>query len=383
MSQQDLFERLIESLHATALDDRRWSATSALLDELCEAKGNFLVFGDGVSHDDIDIFFARLCYRGQRCTELERAYFEVYHPLDERMPRLRQLPDGRIVHVHELFTEEERKTSAVYNDLPRSDTGDCVHVRLDGPDGSRIVWTVADPVDAQGWTSARLEAVRRTLPHLRQFVRMRHALVDARALSATVAGLLDNMRLGVVHLDRRGRVVAANDRALATLRERDGLSDEDGRLRAASPAEDETLQRLVGRAVPYPGGTGAGGSMTVSRERVVARLQVHVSPVPADGTEEPGSGRIGALVLVIDPADRLRLDPDALGALLGLTPAQSHVAAALVEGKSAHDIAAETGRSVTTVWWHIRHIYARQGLSNEAELVRLATSLADRPGVRR
>ena len=383
MSQQDLFERLIESLHATALGDRRWPATSALLDELCEAKGNFLVFGDGVSHDDIDIFFAQLCYRGQRCTELERAYFEVYYPLDERMPRLRRLPDGRIVHVHELFTEEERKTSAVYNDLPRSDTGDCVHVRLDGPHGSRIVWTVADPVDAQGWTSARLEAIGRILPHLRQFVRMRHALVDARALSATVAGLLDNMRVGVVHLDRRGRVVAANDRALATLRERDGLWDEDGRLRAALPSEDETLQRLVGRAVPYPGGTGSGGSMAVSREHTVARLQVHVSPVQADGTQESRSGRIGALVLVIDPADRLKLDPDALGALLGLTPAQSHVAAALVEGKSAHAIAAETGRSVTTVWWHIRHIYARQGLSNEAELVRLALSLADRPGVRR
>ena len=379
----DLFERLLESLHATALDDRRWPATSALLDELCEAKGNFLVFGDGVSRDDIDIFFARFCFRGERDVEIEREYFEIYHPLDERMPRLRRLPDGRIVHVHELFTEEERTTSAVYNDLPRSDTGDCVHVRLDGPHGSRIVWTVADPVDARGWTSARLEAVRRTLPHLRHFVRVRHALVDARAVRATVAGLLESTGVGVIHLDRRGRVVAANDRALATVRERDGLWDEDGRLRAASPAEDETLQRLVGCAVPYPGGTGAGGSMRVTREHAVARLQVHVSPVRADGTDEPVSGRIGALVLVIDPADRLRLDPDALGALLRLTPAQSQVAAALVEGKSAHAIAAETGRSVTTVRWHIRHIYARHGLSREADLVRLALSLADGPGVRR
>ena len=174
-----------------------------------------------------------------------------------------------------------------------------------------------------------------------------------------------------------------NDRALAVLRKRDGLYDEDGRLRAALPCEDETLQRLVACAVPHTGGTGTGGPMTVSRERAVSRLQVHVSPVRTDETEEPRAGRIGALVLVIDPAERLKLNPQALGALLGLTPAESHVAASLVEGKSVHDIAAETGRKVTTIKWHIRQAFGKHGLGSQADLVRLAMSLADMPGMRR
>ena len=88
-------------------------------------------------------------------------------------------------------------------------------------------------------------------------------------------------------------------------------------------------------------------------------------------------------MLVIDPASRLKLDADVLGALLELTPAESYVAASLVEGRSAHAIAAETGRSVTTIKWHIRHIFAKHGLSGQADLVRLAMSLADSPGVRR
>ena len=41
------------------------------------------------------------------------------------------------------------------------------------------------------------------------------------------------------------------------------------------------------------------------------------------------------------------------------------------------------GGSVTTVKWHIRHIFAKHGLSGQADLVRLALSLADGPGVRR
>ena len=384
MSRQDLFERLLESLHGAALDDARWPATSALLDRLCEAKGNMLVFGDGASRGDIDIFFARLCYRGARCVELEREYFEVYHPLDERMPRLRRLPDSRIVESDALFTEKEMKTSPVYNEiLPRGDSRNGLLARLDGPHGSRIVWTTGDPVDAAGWTPARIEAVARVLPHLRQFVRVRQTLCEARALGTSLAGLLETMGTGIVQLDRRRRVTAVNDRALAILHKRDGLRDERGRLRAALAEEDETLQRLVGRAVPFPNGPGAGGSMTVSRERSPSRLQVHVSPVGAGEAADRESVGIGALVVVVDLASRLRLDADVLGALLDLTPAESYVAASLVEGRSARDIATETGRSVTTVKWHIRHIFAKHGLSGQADLVRLAMSLADGPGVRR
>lgn len=384
MSRQDLFERLLDSLHGAALDDARWPATSALVDELCETKGNRLVLGDGASHGDIDIFFARACWRGEHRAEFEREYFEVYHPFDERLPRMRLLPDSRIVHTDELFTEEEIKTSPVRNELlPRSDCSNSLLGRLDGPRGSRIMWAVGDPVDAAGWTPARVETVGRVLPHLRHFAGVRQALAEARALGASLSGVLETTGTGVVQLDRRGRVSAANDRALAVLRRRDGLRDEDGRLRAALPEEDETLQRLVGRAVPFPGGPGAGGSMRVSRERSPSRLQVHVNPVGAGEAEARESGGIGALVLVIDPASRLRLDAGALGALLELTPAESYVAASLVEGRSAHDIAAGTGRSVTTVKWHIRHIFAKHGLSGQADLVRLAMSLADVPGVRR
>ena len=384
MNRQDLFDRAVVSLNATALNDAWWPSTSALLDELCETKGNFLISGDGGRSEDVDIFFARFCYRGERHVELEHEYFEVYHPVDERVPRLRKMPDSRIVHSDELHTEAEKKASVVYHELlPCCDAKDSLHARLDGPDNTRIVWALADPVDREGWTPARVETMGRLLPYLRQFVGVRQALVDARALGATMAGLFENRGIGVVQLDRRGRVVAANDRARAILRRRDGLLDESGYLHAALPREDAALQRLVARAVPFPGGPGEGGSMMVTRERVVSRLQLHVSPVGTEGAADVGGSRIGALVLVIDPESRLRIDATTLGIVLGLTPAESHVAASLIEGKSAHDIAAETGRRVTTVKWHIRNIFFKHKLSGQADLVRLALSLADVPGLRR
>ncbi len=378
----DPFGRVLQSLHAAAFDDAAWPAASGLIGELCGSKGNILVTGDGTPAEGIDVFFARFCHRGEFRPDWQREYFEVFHALDERIPRLRSLPDSQVVHAAALYTDEERRTSAAWNDaLPRSHTQDSLNVRLDGPDGSRIVWAVADPVDSDGWSFSRVEAVERLLPHLRQFVRVRQALVDARALGASALDLLDNDRVGVIRLDRRARVTAANDRACALLNAPGGLYDRGGRLRATLPFEDGRLQDLLVRALPFPGGPGAAGSMPVSRPAPLPRLAVHVSPVNGDG-ENPPRSRIGALVLAADPAARPGLDPRRIAEALGLTPAESRIAVLLAQARTIDDIAAQTGRSRTTVKWHMRHIYDKHGISRQVELAQLVLSLADIPGMR-
>lgn len=97
------------------------------------------MFADGESQEDIRIYFAQTCFRGERHLELERLYFETYFPLDERIPRLRRLADGEVTHVTDLYTEKELKTSAAYNLLrTRVQAGNALNVRLDGSNGSGI-----------------------------------------------------------------------------------------------------------------------------------------------------------------------------------------------------------------------------------------------------
>ena len=380
MNRRDAFDRILQSLHAAAFGDARWPAASGLIDEAIGVHGSLLVYGDGPMQNDI--FFARICSRGERHRELEREYFRDYYPIDERLPRIRSLPDSRLTHVPSLSTEAERKTSAVYNELlPRMLGQNGLLVRLDGPDASRTTWSIGDPVDRDGWTSERVETIGRLLPHLRHFLAVRHALLRTRALGASLVELLDNVRAGVIQLDRRARLIAANDRARALLRRGDGLRDEDGRLRAALPREDAALQGLIARALPLLDGPGEGGSMPLTRPEALSRLVLHVSPVHDAGVES-GRDRVGALVLAVDPADRTGFDPARVGKALGLTPAESRVAVSLAEGKTIDDIAAETGRSRTTVKWHIRHIYAELGVSRPIELAQLVASLADLPGAR-
>ena len=379
MSQQDAFDRIVAALHDAAFDDAQWLAASALIDDACRMKGNMLVHGDGDSSQDIEIFFARLCYHGQRHDELERLYFNDYHPTDERVPRLRQLPDRRLVHVRSLYTEQELKTSATYNEaLRHSESQNSLNARMDGADGSRIIWVTADPIDGGEWSSGQTEMLEHLMPHVRQYASVRQVLADAGALGTSLASLLENTWSGIIHLDRRGRIVAANDRARALLGRGDGLSDRGGHLHARLPADNVRLQKLLARALPPFGAQGASGSMTLRRSLGLARLVLHVSPV-ADRELDIRSRRVAALALVVEPGSRVHIDRGMVAAILGLTPSETEVAVLLAEGNTVRDIACATGRRESTVRWHIKHIFNKHGFNRQLELVQLVLSLAAIP----
>ena len=376
MSEGERFERILGSLHEAALDRTRWLRASALIDEALGTHGSTLVFGDGESNDDYRLYFMWTCLRGERRRDQERLYLETYYHQDERMPRLRRLPFDRLFRVTDLYTEEEQRTSATYNALRTlGHAGNAINVRLQGPDRSRIMWHVSDPVDGESWSSAQLDTVRRLLPHVRQTVHVQQALALADTLGATLKELLDATGLGVIQLDGRGRIVAANDRIRDLLKTGDGLFDRDGFLFARAPRDNNALQALLGRALPPFGAQGTGGSTIVKRPSGLPPLVLHANPVGRQETDYQ-VWPVAALVLVADPASGPRIDPAMVAAALNFTGMESRVAVLLTQGLSVREIAAATGRKESTIRSHVKHMFAKYGISRQADLVRLVRSLA-------
>lgn len=377
MGRRFSLRRIVDLLNEAVLDDARWPAASALIDEACGAKGSVLTFGQVDPHGDKHaVWFARSYYHGVDREEWMREYFRDYYAEDEHLPRLRALPDSRIVPVVDLFTTEELKTSRTYNEaLVRFDGQNGLNVRLDGPRGEQIVWGIADPVDAAGWSSANVRTIGEILPHLRQYVRVRTALADAGALGKSIADLLDNARTCVIQLGWNGQIVEANDRAREILRRNDGLSDRGGALRATLPEDDATLQDLLARAIQPFGNLGASGSMSVSRSSPLPRFALHVKPV-TNRERHPRSQRVAALVLIVDPADRPAIAPGLVEATLGLSPAEARIAILLAQGRTTREIAAATGREYSTVRTHLKHIFAKLGVSRQVEVALLLWALS-------
>ena len=375
------FDRIIASLHEVALGRTPWSSASLLVDEALGTHGSSMVFADGDTDATIRVHFAWTLYRGQPHPELERWYYENFYAIDERAPRVRKAPDGRLLHMSEVYTEDELKTSPAYHALrTHGRGGDGINVRLDGPGRSRITWLIHDPVDGAGWSSAQLDSIRRLLPHVRQTVCVRQTLAGTGALGATMTDLLDSTGLGILQLDARGRILAANDRARGLLRAGDALFDEKGFLLARTSRDNDDLQGLLSRALPprgpwSEGGSREGGFMILKRAIPRPPLMLHVNPV-GQGEEQLGAWPVAALLLLVDPARATTGDPTVAAAALGLTPMESKVAVLMADGVSVPRIAAGMNRKISTIRYHVKNTYAKLGITRQVDLVRLVQSLA-------
>ena len=378
MTTQEQFDRVLASLHAAAFDDARWLEAASRIADLIRTKGHGAAFVHGDSPADMDIFWGRIWFRGERREDWERRYFGEQIRLDERVPRLFGLRHGELAHVSDVYSEQEKMHSPVYNEtLVAMRAQDGLQVRLDAPPGMHVVWGICDSAEPGGWGFDQITTIERLQPHLRQCVVVRHALAEEEALGASITELLGSTLFGVVQLDHRGQIAGTNDEALRILRAGDGLGDRDGFLCARSPETDAELSRLLGRALP-PFGRGAAGSMLVERASPARPLVLYLNPV---GEDQPNfrTRRTAALALIVDPANRLRIDPALVAETLDLTPAEGWLAAKLSTGQTLCSIAESTGRTEASLRSHLKRILRKQGIRRQVDLVRRVLSLGGLP----
>lgn len=383
MTEHGKFERAVAALQEAALREAEWPRAAALVNEATSASGHSLVYADPPAARHASpppILTARFFAGAERREDWERWYFADYLLRDEAIPRHVALGDGEVAHIPDLYTDADRRHSAAYNEFrlaTKSSKG--LLLKLGGPEPATISWGLADSLEPGGWSNGQIETVKALAPHVRHFVRVRYALAGAAALGSTLAELLDGSGLGIIHLDRRGRIVTANDRAARILRERDGLRDEAGVLRAATPGEDAELQASLSRALPAPGvrSVGAGQALKIERRRNPAPLVIQVHPLDSGYTETVFAARPGdVLVVVADASAKARIDPGVVARVFGLTPAESRIAVLLAGGDTVATIAVKLNVAESTVRSHVRKIFRQAGVSKQTELVRRLLSLA-------
>lgn len=198
--------------------------------------------------------------------------------------------------------------------------------------------------------------------------------VDVRA---AVGALLDEEVVGVVVLDRDGRILWANARARDFLAGERALEEREGRLAAVSKGQAAALDRRLRAAV-----RGAeGGLAVVGKWPEVRPLMVYANPLrPVPRQRASTRGRAPAAVAtIVDPWNGTPVDRERVAAALGLTPAQSLVAAKLAEGMTVRQIAEATNRSEPTVRSLVKGALARTYCHRQADLVRLALSASRLP----
>ena len=378
MSKLGLYDDAVASLHKTVLDPSNWSKTFGLIDRVLGIHGSTTVLAAGEITPDVRIFQFWYYDRGERQQELENLYFRDYYDVDERIPRVRRMPENKVVHIKDLYTNSELKSSPAYNEAMAICNGqDSLHVRLVGPNDTRITWVPNDPIDREGWSTGKLELMQNLFPHLHHAICAQHTLSGAGILTSTLSDLLGATGLGIVQLNGRGRILDLNQRSKIMLQDRETLYDRQGYLYARPRQNNVKLQKLLTRAIPARGSVGYGGTTTFHRwPKPPLLVQVH--PIQAQD-EEPRTWPVAALVVVSDPPGRPNIDIGTVAQTLKFTGMESRVAVMLAEGKTVPKIAEELERKESTIRHHIKRMFTKHNLSRQAQLIDLVRAIAGAP----
>jgi DNA-binding CsgD family transcriptional regulator len=171
-----------------------------------------------------------------------------------------------------------------------------------------------------------------------------------------------------VGLLRADRELLLHNRALHHVLVRgDGLRLAAGRIHACADPDHRELARQVRRATA---GMPPAGFLHIGRRSGRSPYLVYIEPFMHRGSGT-GKGPRTVKLVVLDPAAGSRDAIAQIGLGFGLSAAEIRITQALMEGRSAGDIAACLQTSPNTVRCQLKRIYRKTDVASQAELVRL------------
>jgi len=223
-------------------------------------------------------------------------------------------------------------------------------------------------------TEREIELGALLLPHIRRAVTISNVL-DARTIErARMADALDALRCGVVLTNARGTILHANDAAERMLRDAGPIQGSDGVLQASDRSAAKELRDAISLAARDEAGIGKTGLAINLTGPDGPPVLAHVLPLTGSDLRTRLKPAAVAAVFISAPANE-QDGADATAAAFGLTPAETRVLASLLVGRTLAETAVALGIAASTANTHLDNIFAKTGVSRQADLMRLGTGL--------
>jgi DNA-binding CsgD family transcriptional regulator len=299
------------------------------------------------------------------------AYREQFFSLDPFI----NLPLEQIVSLDDLLSDEELIASDYYRHyLEPVGLFRILGLDTGAEDGLLARLRFSRRRDEPTFSTDDRQRLQRLIPHLRLAIDIHARLNQMTSERDIYAGAVDQLSVATVILNDRGKVLNTNAMATALLEDAGGISLKAGQLHTAGRDTDRQLQAAVDSVVmaQRAGKTSVVRALRVPRQGGRQPLGLVIRPVP---TTEWGKGPSGpcAAVFISDPEQRDSASQQTLGKLFDLTPAEANVAILLSRGLSLAEVSEAQNISPHTARAQLKSIFAKTGVSRQAELVRMIT----------
>jgi len=209
-------------------------------------------------------------------------------------------------------------------------------------------------------------------PHLRRAIEIYAKLNRMTSERDVYAGAVSQLSVASIILDEQGRLLTTNAVGRALLDQGEGISLRDGRLHIEGRDINKELQQALATIIKAQqrGETSVVRALRVPRPAGRSDLGLVIRPVPASQWSE-GQSSPSAAVFISDPDLHESTSRQILGELFSLTPAEANLATLLARGLSLAQVSTAQTISQHTARAQLKSIFAKTGVSRQAELVRL------------
>lgn len=371
------YDHLVRLIYRGVLEQPPWHGTLPAMREAIDAQVVSLVLRPPSAEDPGVILNSVRPERGESAPPAPladsddwqvTAYREQFFSLDPFI----NLPLDKIISLDDLMPDAELMASDYYQHYLRPvelfrilgvDTGE--------PDGLLARLRFSRRKEEANFTSEDREILTLLTPHLRQALAIYGRLNQMTSERDIYAGAVDQLSVATFILDEKGKLTNTNTLAAALLDDADGLSLRGGHLHIEGRNTDRELQAAIASVITAQqnGVTALVKALRVPRKAGRSALGLVVKPVPISEWSESQAGPCVA-VFVSDPDQRDSASQHTLGELFGLTPAEARLAILLARGLSLAEVSAAQNISPHTARAQLKSIFAKTGVSRQAELVR-------------
>ena len=363
------FPTLIAGLYGAALEPSRWSAAATQIADFFDLESTAIQL-----RNDAFSSIALRATTANYSPGAQQAYAAHFHKLDPWANGWRAIGRSGIFAGPELTDTEALRKSDIYNDhLRRIGVFHFLGAGLNLAGGAKLLLGIHRPLKREDFTAEHREHLEAVLPHLSRAVQIHSLLAAAELQRHLTCELFKALSIAVIVVDAGGRVVFANQLAECLLAAGNGLTVRQTRLTTRDPKQEASLRQAIAGATLIAMGGMAPPSDVVRVRRAQKRpLSILVAPFRRD--VPTGGGDDLAIIFVNDPEWRRPPPAAALATLYRLTPAETRLLGALLQGERIVDYANRVGISTNTATTQLKQIFRKTETNRQADLVQQVLS---------
>lgn len=359
--------RLLQKLYLTAADDQHLAPFLSEFARSYNASLASIATMEGASRRD----GLRVSGCANETEEAPRLpeYYAVRSPFRPIMMLQGNL--GRALTTNSMLSRERQARDQFINEFLRPCGHHYLATAIFAREGDRYNYFVLNRGDRFGnFEEDTVAGLNQLVPHFQTMFQLRGTMIARdRHLDFFTAAMAER-DVGLIVLDRSGRVQSMNDIASAICCDNDGLLIAGGALAAAHADDNCKLQQEIHALLNSPILSRPGSTVFVRRRRGGRPYRLQIMPLSLRKYYFAGDGVELAIQIFSEPVAERGLNTE-LARQFGLSPSELRVAEQLVAGHPVKRVAQMLGNSVNTIRVHRRNLYRKLGVTRHYDLVRL------------